>query len=99
MNLKPWANHSVEIGKIGIRMLAIILTLGAICPFGRGQEKRAVCVGDAIAMTRLADPSYFRGVPADGKVGDYSPQRGSLHCRSEEGRSIHGLEFVFDLPV
>jgi dipeptidyl aminopeptidase/acylaminoacyl peptidase len=73
VNLKPWANHSVEIGKIGIRMLTIILTLGAICPFGRGHEKRAVCVGDAIAMTRLADPSYFRGVPADGKVGDYSP--------------------------
>ena len=63
----------MNIGNTGIRMLTIILMLGSICPFGRGQEKRAVSVGDAIAMTRLADPSYFRGVPADGKVGDYSP--------------------------
>ena len=73
MNVQPRARYSMTMSNPVFRMLAFVLTLGMICPAGRGQEKRAVGVGDAIALTRLADPSYFRGVPADGKVANYSP--------------------------
>jgi hypothetical protein len=55
-----------------IRFASGLVALGAMCHSGIAQEKRAIQVADAIAMTRLADPLYFQGFPSTGKVGNYS---------------------------
>ena len=81
-----------------VSMLAFILMLGSICPLGRGQEKRAVSVGDAIALTRLADPRTSEEYQPTERW-ETTPRRESLRCRSEERRSIHELEYIFDLLV
>src|ERR1700761_3170374 len=73
MNSKSSAISSMHPWTATLRTAGFILILATVCALGRCEEKKPVCVEDAIAMSRLADPSYFRGVASEGRVAHFSP--------------------------
>ncbi len=54
-------------------LLTNILPSEAPAQEAASQGRAPVTVADAIAMTRLADPQYFRGEPSNGRVAQFSP--------------------------
>lgn len=71
---------------LGLALPAFAQTASLPSEFGGTPATRPITVRDMIEMSKLADPTYFRGgSPPQGRVGSFSPDRSRFIIVTEKG--------------